>query len=277
MSMFSRRRILASMAGGAAGLALINLQGCSSFGSGGSGQTNDWAMADAIRRKTTVPRFPNVDFDIRRYGAVGDGRTDNSKAFAAAIQACFAAGGGRVLVTGGDYLTGPIHLKSNINLHIEEGAKIRFITDPKAYLPAVFTRWEGMELMGYSPLIYAYRQKNIAITGKGELDGQADRTTWWPWKGNKEWGVEGYLSGCRSRSVDAGRGGWRTTRATAVCRRLLFPSTFRAALPMRERADRGCAHHTGTLLAFESSAVRKRDCARRAPGKPGPELGRLRP
>ena len=197
--MFSRRRILASMAGGAAGLALINLQGCSSFGSGGSGQINDWTMADAIRRRTTVPRFPNVDFDIRRYGAVGDGRTDNSKAFAAAIQACFAAGGGRVLVTGGDYLTGPIHLRSNINLHIEEGAKIRFITNPKAYLPAVFTRWEGMELMGYSPLIYAYRQKNIAITGKGELDGQADRTTWWPWKGNKEWGVEGYPS------QDAGR------------------------------------------------------------------------
>lgn len=197
--MFSRRRILASMAGGAAGLALINLQGCSSFGSGGSGQTNDWAMADAIRRKTTVPRFPNVDFDIRRYGAIGDGRTDNSKAFATAIQACSAAGGGRVLVTGGDYLTGPIHLKSNINLHIDEGAKIRFITDSKAYLPAVFTRWEGMELMGYSPLIYAYRQKNIAITGKGELDGQADRTTWWPWKGNKEWGVEGYPS------QDAGR------------------------------------------------------------------------
>ncbi len=84
----------------------------------------------------------------------------------------------------GVFLTGPIHLKSNVNLHVSEGATIRFSRDPAAYLPVVLTRWEGVELMGYSPLVYAYEQHDVAITGKGTLDGQADAEHWWPWKRN---------------------------------------------------------------------------------------------
>ena len=98
-------------------------------------------------------------------------------------------------MTQGKYLCGAIHLRSNVNLHITKDATIAFITDTKAYLPAVFTRWEGMEIMGYSPLIYAYEQTNIAVTGEGTVDGQANRTTWWPWKGSNfsavDWGVPG--------------------------------------------------------------------------------------
>lgn len=202
MNSISRRTFLTSVAGGAAGYSLFGTQGCALTADGSLSVDQhllDWEMADDIRHQTLVPKFPAAVFDIRDFGAVGDAGTDNSAAFAAAIEACAAAGGGRVLVTEGDYLSGPIHLQSNINLHIEEGAKIRFVTDPKAYLPAVFTRWEGMEFMGYSPLLYAYKQKNIAITGKGELDGQANRTTWWPWKGNEEWGVAGFPT------QDAGR------------------------------------------------------------------------
>lgn len=156
-----------------------------------------WRKAEEIRRQVVVPVFPDRTFDIRDFGAQAGADHDNSQAFAAAIAACHAAGGGKVLVSQGEYLTGPIHLLSHVNLHIDIDARVRFSTDPSAYLPAVFTRWEGMELMGYSPLIYAYGQTNIAITGKGVLDGQANRTTWWPWKGGAwkggtDWSVPGF-------------------------------------------------------------------------------------
>jgi polygalacturonase len=76
-------------------------------------------------------------------------------------------------------------------LHLVEGATLRFSTNPTDYLPAVYTRWEGVELMNYSPLIYAFEAENIAVTGRGTLDGQADNERWWPWKGREEYGWEG--------------------------------------------------------------------------------------
>lgn len=188
-----------SVFGGVTGLSL---GGCSHLGATNQSMTykQAWAEADHIVKTTVVPKFQAKDFDLLAFGAVTDGKTDASAAFAAAISACNKAGGGRVVVKSGTYFTGPIHLLSNVNLHLEEGAHILFNTDPKAYLPAVFTRWEGMELMGYSPLIYAYRQKNIAITGKGTLDGQANRTTWWPWKGGDKWQVEGFPTQAAARA-----------------------------------------------------------------------------
>ena len=74
----------------------------------------------------------------------------------------------------GDFLTGPIRLKSRVNLHLAKGAVVRFSTDPARYLPPVLTRWEGVELMGYSPLVYALDEESIAVTGEGTLDGGAD-------------------------------------------------------------------------------------------------------
>ncbi|HEY9219627.1 MAG TPA: glycoside hydrolase family 28 protein, partial [Phenylobacterium sp.] len=112
-----------------------------------------------------------------------------------AIAACTAAGGGRVLVPAGDWLTGAVHLKSNVELHVAEGATLRFKTDPAAYLPAVFTRWEGIELMNYSPFIYAVDAENIAITGKGVIDGQASREHWWTWKGPWKQNQHGWREG----------------------------------------------------------------------------------
>ena len=91
-----------------------------------------------------------------------------------AIAACHRAGGGRVVVPPGEFASGPIHLLSNVNLHVSTGATIRFSTRPRALTcPSVLTRWEGVELMNYSPLVYAYEQENIAVTGEGTLDGQA--------------------------------------------------------------------------------------------------------
>jgi polygalacturonase len=147
-----------------------------------------WEMVPEILGRIVPPTFPARDFDITRYGARGDGRTDCTAAFRQAVEACHRTGGGRVVVPAGRYLTGPIHLESNVNLHVTREGTIAFSRDPKAYLPAVFTRWEGMELMGYSPLVYAFEQQNVAVTGEGTLDGQADREHWWPWKGQTQHG-----------------------------------------------------------------------------------------
>lgn len=135
---------------------------------------------EALRKLIKAPQFPARQFLITKYGAVGDGKTLNTEAFKKAIDACNKQGGGRVIVPLGTFLTGAIHLKSNVELHLVDSAKIVFSRNPKDY-PIVFTRWEGMELMNYSALIYAYGQKNIAVTGNGTLDGNADADNWWNW------------------------------------------------------------------------------------------------
>jgi polygalacturonase len=145
-------------------------------------------MVPGILARIKPPVFPDRDFAITSYGAVGDGVRDCTDAFRQAIDACVAAGGGRVVVPAGRFLTGAIHLRSNVNLHVMGEATILFSTDPTMYLPQVLTRFEGVELMGYSPLIYAFEQENVAVTGEGTLDGQASATYWWPWKGKKDFG-----------------------------------------------------------------------------------------
>lgn len=147
-----------------------------------TGKSVGWAQVPAILARIKAPSFPNRDFDITKFGAVADGRTENTEAIRKAIEACNKAGGGRVVVSGGVFLTAAIHLKSNVNLHIAEGATLKFIPEPAKYLPLVLTRFEGTECMNFSPLIYAFEQQNLAITGKGVLDGSASNDNWWAWK-----------------------------------------------------------------------------------------------
>ncbi len=104
----------------------------------------------------------------------------NAAAIAAAIQAASDAGGGRVLVPAGVWLTGPVHLKSRIDLHVAEGAVLKFSDVIEDYLPVVLVRGGGIDFYNYSPLIYARGQENIAVTGPGRLDGNAE--VWWDWK-----------------------------------------------------------------------------------------------
>src|SRR4029077_5560981 len=141
-----------------------------------------WDSVPEILSRITPPHFPSRDFVITKFGAVDGG--DASAAIAKAIDACARAGGGRVVVPRGSYETGPIQLRSHVHLHINAGATLRFSQDPSRY-PIVLTRWEGVELMNYSPLVSAVDCEDIAITGDGTLDVQADETHWWNWKGEK--------------------------------------------------------------------------------------------
>src|SRR6185436_16915584 len=141
-----------------------------------------WGTASQILARVKPPEFPARDVDLRRHGAKGDGASDCSGAFRAAIDACHDAGGGRVVVPAGRFLTGAIRLRSNVNLHLSEGATIAFRPEAEAYLPLVLTRFEGVELMNYSPFVYALDERNVAITGRGTLDGQASAQQWWSWR-----------------------------------------------------------------------------------------------
>ena len=147
-----------------------------------------WDLVPEILGRIRAPVFADRDFDITRFGALPGGVMDCTRALRDAIDACSRAGGGRVLVPAGDFPTGPVHLKSHVNLHLSPGSTLRFIPDPALYLPAVHTRWEGVECMNYSPFVYAFGQENVAVTGAGTLDGQADNAYWWPWNGSPFFG-----------------------------------------------------------------------------------------
>lgn len=127
-------------------------------------QTPDFSQA---------PRYSIVDF-----GAVEGDQAANSKAIADAM-AKASPRGGVVVVPDGEWKTGPVHFKSNVNLHLEEGATLLFSAHPDDYLPAVHSSWEGMECYNFSPLIYAYECENVALTGSGTL--KAEMEVWETW------------------------------------------------------------------------------------------------
>ncbi len=145
-------------------------------------EAGPWAKADEIVSQIKLPVIPEGSFKITDFGGSGDGSSDNKPAFDSAVKACEEAGGGTILVEPGTYLVnGPVNLKSNMNLHLQEGAVLKFGSEPEFYLPVVLTSWEGTRCYNYSPFIYVFRASNVAITGKGEIDGEAS-DTWHNWK-----------------------------------------------------------------------------------------------
>lgn len=136
------------------------------------------AGAAALLARLQEPVFPPRDYRVTDFGAVADGRTDARPGFVAALRRCHEDGGGRVIVPRGTWwIEGPLHLRSHTHLHLEDGAVLRFRTDdPRLYLPLVLTRWEGTEVFNYSPFIYAYQAKDVAVTGAGTIDGNALET-----------------------------------------------------------------------------------------------------
>lgn len=150
-----------------------------------------WELKDVIVERIAPPEFNDRDFTIVNYGAKGNDKFDNNAIINKTILECNKVGGGRVVVPAGIFLcNGSINLKSNVNLHLKEGAIIKFGTEPNYYLPAVLTRFEGIEFYNYSPLIRAFKEENIAVTGKGIFDGQASNDNWWRWVGSRRFGWE---------------------------------------------------------------------------------------
>ncbi|MFR9165752.1 MAG: glycoside hydrolase family 28 protein [Dysgonomonas sp.] len=145
--------------------------------------TAGWDMIPEIMKNISEPQFRDSTFNITNYGAKSDTLFNSLPAILAAINDCNTHGGGKVLIPAGNYLVkGSIILKSHVNLHLEEGARLEFSTDPNDYLPMVLTKWEGTECFNYSPFIYSYQSINVAITGKGKIDGNGAAVfdTWKP-------------------------------------------------------------------------------------------------
>ena len=128
----------------------------------------------------SAPSFPPLMVDIREFGAVEN--VESRESVNNAIKYAAEQGGGTVVVPRGEWIFGAIHLGSNVNLHFAEGANVRFSTNPEDYLPAVYTMYEGIRCYNYSPLIYGCGLENVAVTGKGVLDGGGPE--WWKWAKN---------------------------------------------------------------------------------------------
>ncbi len=152
----------------------------------------DEALYKQIEQSIRVPQFPDQTYLITKYGAkTGATAAQNQKAIQKAIDLCSKKGGGKVVVPADSkFLTGAIQLKSGVNLEVQEGAVLEFAFEPELY-PIVETSWEGLECFNLSPCVYAFKAKDIAITGKGTIDGGGSRDTWWPWVGNARFGYKG--------------------------------------------------------------------------------------
>ncbi|MFA9217323.1 MAG: glycoside hydrolase family 28 protein [Sphingomonadaceae bacterium] len=190
-------------------------------------EPDPWLQAQAIIDRVSQPlKFRAQDFNVTDFGArpcklvkvtawvsheeqesvnsPAPGTHDSRAAIAAAIAACHQAGGGRVVIPAGDwYCAGPVVLRSNVHLHLRANAHLYFSHDPADYAKygdidcgkngkLVISRWQSNDCLNYSPMIYAYGQDNIALTGEdwtSILDGQggvpfnADGDCWWTWKG----------------------------------------------------------------------------------------------
>ena len=149
-----------------------------------------------IEKSIQAPQISGKDYLVTKFGAKATNTAIvNQQAIQKTIDKCSKNGGGRVIIPAGQtILTGAISLKSHVNLCIEEGAVLQFVYEPELY-PIVETSWEGLECFNLSPCIYAFKQTDIAITGKGTIDGSGSKETWWPWCGSSIFGwKEGMLS-----------------------------------------------------------------------------------
>lgn len=192
MPMMHKRQFLKAGLAAALPLALWRCSGTAALNTAAADATALdllWEQADAIERDIARTAFRANTFAVTDFGAHTGNADDlnsarhNRAAFQRAIDACHQAGGGRVLVGAGVWPCGALTLKSNVEFHLQQDALLQFHPATELYLPLVLTRWEGMELMGYQPLIYAFGAQNIGLTGQGSIDGGGSNSAWWPWKG----------------------------------------------------------------------------------------------
>lgn len=141
------------------------------------------AMMQQILNEIQEPHFPDRSVSILDFGAKPNTDTCQTTAIQAAIDTLAAQGGGTVIVPSGRFLTGALHLKSGINLHLpEEDSILLFIPEPtEEHYPLTFCHWEATPCYNFSPLIYAIDAHDIGLTGRGTLDGQSSVDNWWGW------------------------------------------------------------------------------------------------
>ena len=143
-----------------------------------------------IEQSIQLPKIAERQFLITSFGAKTTATAaQNQKAINKVISLVSKKGGGKVIIPKGTWNTGAIELKSHVNLVLEEGATLHFAFEPKLY-PLVRTSWEGLACWNYSPCIYAYKATDIAITGKGTIDGGGNNDTFWQWNGNPRFGYK---------------------------------------------------------------------------------------
>ena len=142
-----------------------------------------------IEQSIKTPQFGDFNIRITQTGASEKNAPEkNQKAIQKAIDKCAKKGGGMVIVPAGQtFLTGAITIKNHVNLVVEDGAVLQFVFAPELY-PIVETGWEGLDCFNISPCIYAFKANDIAITGKGHIDGGGAISTWWPWCGAARYG-----------------------------------------------------------------------------------------
>jgi polygalacturonase len=138
-------------------------------------EKSNWDKVPLILERIAIPEIPDLTVSITDYISETSDTTDWKPFIDQAISDLKQKGGGKLNFPEGNYfIDGPIHLENNMNLHLEEGARLVFGSNPASYLPVVLTSWEGTQLHNYSPFIYARGKSNLAITGKGMIDGLAD-------------------------------------------------------------------------------------------------------
>lgn len=143
-----------------------------------------------IEQSIQLPKIAERQFLITSFGAKTTATAaQNQKAINRVISLVSKKGGGKVIIPKGTWNTGAIELKSHVNLVLEEGATLHFAFEPKLY-PLVRTSWEGLACWNYSPCIYAYKATDIAITGKGTIDGCGNNDTFWQWNGSPRFGYK---------------------------------------------------------------------------------------
>jgi polygalacturonase len=134
-------------------------------------------LATCIGLLTIKTTHAQQYFNVLAYGAKNDSSKIATKAIADAINAASKKGGGTIYFPPGKYLTGPIHVKSNITILIDAGAELHFSDNFDDYLPMVPSRFEGTNINSFSPLFYAYKAENISIMGRGTINGHGQK--WW--------------------------------------------------------------------------------------------------
>ena len=234
----------------------------------------DKAFKESAKIEKQIKRtsFPKRTYLITDFGAQPDTPDEPChEAINRAILTCSLNGGGTVVVPKGTFHTGPITLKSNVNFHVEEGAVLKFSTDQSLYFPAVITRWEGLDCYNARPLIYAYGETNIAITGKGTIDGQGSNETWWPMCGAPRYGwKEGMVAqrnGGRERLLMYGE------TSTPVYKRIMKPEDG-----MRPQLINLYSCNTElSVLGYTPVVLRKPHRTWRARIQPWTQRRRLRP